>query len=118
MVPTDASPLAFLLAVMQDSGQDMATRLHAATAALPYCQARMTATTKPTSTRPQQEAGQVIPEASRFRPSRPQTGWPGLFLCRFGTWAETWVNKRNGPERPVFPSFLAEGAGFEPAGGC
>jgi hypothetical protein len=28
-------------------------------------------------------------------------------------WAETWAEKQNGPQRPVFPSFLAEAVRFE-----
>ena len=33
------------------------------------------------------------------------------------SWAKTWAEKQNGPQRPVFTIFLAEKAGFEPAEG-
>ena len=33
-------------------------------------------------------------------------------------WVKTWAENKNGPRRPVFARVLAEGAGFEPAGGC
>ena len=54
--PPTIHPLAFLLALMQGAGQDMATRLRAAVAALPYCHARMTATTKPNGIQPAAQA--------------------------------------------------------------
>ena len=38
-------------------------------------------------------------------------------LATGGMWVGMWVETRHGLERLVFASDLAEGAGFEPAGG-